>query len=689
MQCGIVVTGELSGVRGVLDGAIHLPSEHREAGGADRAGDAVDRVRPLGEHGVVVDVAAEERHEAGEHARLREAVQPLGTGRGDRGRAMGVSSSRDAGGAAKPSKNGMSPKDRSTSGTRSVASHHSSPAAMLGVSSAARRGPRTRPRPSRRPRSARAAGRGPRHAGPCHFRVARVVEPFGHVLADHLEQPVATWSRRPRSARPATCRRAPGAGRTRRRRCPPPWRRRRRGRTRPRTPRADGAGPALRERGARQDQSMAARSVWCRSSAPWRPPLAALNRRSRRFSISTGVISAVRAAASRSRVGCRRGVCTAPDRARGAIVDRELATCSRARREQAPASDPSTDRLPTSEAVTTRAGGRCARRELRGLPGGRDTETPAAWVVDSVTNAATAPTRCSQLSSTSSKRLCSRRSAEPTDTGTAGDGVYRSATATRVVEIVRVVDGCELAQPHAVGMVGQHGRADLERQAGLAHTADADDRDEARFVQAGGHVGELLLVANEAAQLVGEVRQLRVERTQRWCTAAHPEPRPGRGARCSGGRAAGARRGRPRRTRRARAPQRCACTPLARRDRPTSRGPCSPRCRTSRRARSPPHPRVRPCARADRSPPATPQLPVTVEPPTAVVDAVRRRTANAAGPPPPRALFTTDHRAARALRPGPGATGVPGPRPGAHHLGALLPRTRSSPSISVNRNVRN
>ena len=79
----------------------------------------------------------------------------------------------------------------------------------------------------------------------------------------------------------------------------------------------------------------------------------------------------------------------------------------------------------------------------------------------------------------------------------------------------RVLDRCQVDEPHAVGELFEHVGGDLQRQARLAVTAEAEQRQQPRFAQQALRVGELALAADERRDLLRKIVGRRFERTQR------------------------------------------------------------------------------------------------------------------------------------------------------------------------------
>ena len=92
----------------------------------------------------------------------------------------------------------------------------------------------------------------------------------------------------------------------------------------------------------------------------------------------------------------------------------------------------------------------------------------------------TAPTRCSQLSSTNNSSLRSKNRGSPSATGTPCGWRVAHRRRDRTGQVVGIEHLRQLAQPHPVRIVRQQLGADLEREAGLAHPAHAHDRDHPR-----------------------------------------------------------------------------------------------------------------------------------------------------------------------------------------------------------------
>src|SRR5690242_18259869 len=75
----------------------------------------------------------------------------------------------------------------------------------------------------------------------------------------------------------------------------------------------------------------------------------------------------------------------------------------------------------------------------------------------------------------------------------------------------------ELNQPNAVGVLSDDAPRHFNRQSSLARPSDADQGDQARAVQPGGDVDDLLLASDEAGQFG---RQVVVTFAARWTGAA-------------------------------------------------------------------------------------------------------------------------------------------------------------------------
>ena len=192
---------------------------------------------------------------------------------------------------------------------------------------------------------------------------------------------------------------------------------------------------------------------------------------------------------------------------------------SRAREaNSAPASDPSTASASgVGRQRQRRAAGRCARRERRAPRGWwRAPRRPAACAVVSVTNAATAPTRCSQLSSTSSRRLCSRCCCRPDrdrhgrrrrvpQRGRRSASWRSSGSSTGASSHSHTPSGCSGSTAAPTWSA--------RRVLPTPPTPTIETRRDScrRAVD----VGQLVLAPDEAAQLVGQVRQVGVDRTKR------------------------------------------------------------------------------------------------------------------------------------------------------------------------------
>ncbi len=84
-----------------------------------------------------------------------------------------------------------------------------------------------------------------------------------------------------------------------------------------------------------------------------------------------------------------------------------------------------------------------------------------------------------------------------------------------VLEVVRIVDRRELAEPHSVGMIGCDGCANLEGESRLPHATHSGDRHQARLEQPRFDVGQLVFAPDEAAELVGQVGGVDIDRTKR------------------------------------------------------------------------------------------------------------------------------------------------------------------------------
>ena len=82
-------------------------------------------------------------------------------------------------------------------------------------------------------------------------------------------------------------------------------------------------------------------------------------------------------------------------------------------------------------------------------------------------------------------------------------------------DVVRGLGGADVHEPHAGRVARQRLRGDVLRQPGLAHPRGADDRDEPRAREILEHGLGVVVAADERRQLMGQVRRVRVERTQR------------------------------------------------------------------------------------------------------------------------------------------------------------------------------
>ena len=85
----------------------------------------------------------------------------------------------------------------------------------------------------------------------------------------------------------------------------------------------------------------------------------------------------------------------------------------------------------------------------------------------------------------------------------------------RVGQVVGIEHLRELAEPDAVRIVRQQLGADLEREAGLAHATHAHDRDHPRRPHPVGDRSQVVLATDEGAELVRQVRAVRVQGPQR------------------------------------------------------------------------------------------------------------------------------------------------------------------------------
>ena len=127
---------------------------------------------------------------------------------------------------------------------------------------------------------------------------------------------------------------------------------------------------------------------------------------------------------------------------------------------------------------------------------------------------AQASSRCSQLSSTSSRvrgRQRGRERGEPRPPGLLPDPEGRGG---RLGHQGRVGQRRQLHQPHPLGVGRPRAGGGLERQAGLAHPAGAGQGQQAHLLlqEALPHGGDLPLSPDEAGELQGQVVRARVAR---------------------------------------------------------------------------------------------------------------------------------------------------------------------------------
>ena len=135
---------------------------------------------------------------------------------------------------------------------------------------------------------------------------------------------------------------------------------------------------------------------------------------------------------------------------------------------------------------------------------------------------AQASTRCSQLSSTSSRRVGRSASVRVASSGRPGSSRTPTAPATAWGTSTGSARAASSDQPGPVRVVLQRVRRRLQGQAGLARPSGAGQRHQPVGPQEPAHVRQLPLPAHEAGQLQGQVVGQGVQRAQGGEVAGEP-----------------------------------------------------------------------------------------------------------------------------------------------------------------------
>ena len=332
-------------------------------------------------------------------------------------------------------------------------------------------------------------------------------------------------------------------------------------------------------------------------------------------------------------------------------------------------------------------------RDRQALPARREHHHPRAALARSGRRRrAAASRRCSQLSSTNSSRFGPRYSTTESVEAPPRRRVHAQARGQRVPHRVGIAHRRELAQPRAVGELGHQLGGHLDREAGLADTADARQRHQRPVAQEARRRSRCRRRGRRTSSTCrGRLPGQRIQRPQRR-EVGRPDPgaRAGTPASARRDRAAGAHRDRP------------ARRPAADRHERRSRShPTSPPARRARRPSAAP-PVQRPVHSSRLAPAAPPRrcgdpsAPATVpssdpRPPRSSAAARRARPPTRRGAEPntaatPSPVVFDEHDAAVALdrRHAGSRRGAP-TRPCI--ASGCSSHRRVEPSRSVNRNV--
>ena len=256
-----------------------------------------------------------------------------------------------------------------------------------------------------------------------------------------------------------------------------------------------------------------ARSVCCRASPARDPPVSSANRSSRRASSSSGDITRSRAAASSMPSGMPSS-------------RRQIRPASCTARSSQPSGAPWAAARSASSRTASLAPIASASSPSAGTPsdGTRYTCSPpmpsgSRLVASSATfghprssasaSLAHVPMRCSQLSSTNSRRRPPTACTTASATGRLRLQAHPQHIRHRHPDQIRILERGQVGEPHPVARaVGQPGR-NLQRQPGLAHPARAGQRDQPRPGQQPTHRDQLRPPADEARQLRRQVGRQR------------------------------------------------------------------------------------------------------------------------------------------------------------------------------------